>query len=138
MNEETTTYRRALRATVIAIGALAVVAVPVGWIVAGGAGVLAAEAGVAVAALSGITTQVAMLIGHRQAPHMLAAYIGGSWLLKMLIIVVALVALGSIEGFHRGLLAGFALAGVFATLAIDMWAMRAGRIPYVDSSSNES
>ncbi|MDN4481115.1 hypothetical protein [Demequina muriae] len=136
MNEETATYRRALRATAIAIVALAIIAVPVGLWVDGGSGVLAAEAGVAVAALSGITTQVAMLLGHRQAPHIMAAYIGGSWLLKMLLIVIALVALGSIEGFHRGLLAGFALAGVVATLAIDMWAMRAGRIPYVDPSSN--
>lgn len=137
MNEETTTYRRALRATIIAIAVLAVIAIPVGLLVAGGAGVLAAEAGVGVAALSGITTQVAMLFGHRQPPHIMAAYIAGSWLLKMLIIVVALVSLGSIDGFHRGLLAGFALAGILATLVIDMWAIRASRVPYVDSGSND-
>ncbi|MFN3865902.1 MAG: hypothetical protein ACK4MD_04215 [Demequina sp.] len=138
MNEETATYRRALRATIITIAVLAIVAVPVGLLVAGGAGVLAAEAGVAVAALSGITTQAAMLLGHRQAPHMLAMYVLGSWLLKMIIIVVALFALGTIEDFHRGLLAGFALAGVFMTLAIDVWAIRASRIPYVDPSSKDS
>ncbi len=137
MNEETVTYRRALRATVIVIAVLAVIAVPVGLWVAGGGGVLAAESGVAIAALSGLTTQAAMLVGHRQPPHMLAVYMLGSWLVKMLLIVAGLVVLGNIDGFHRGLLAGFALAGVFATLAIDMWAIRASRIPYVNPGSDD-
>lgn len=132
MNAETTTYRRALRATVIGIAVLAIVAVPVGLLVGGGAGLLAAEIGVAVAALSGVTTQVAMVVGHDREPHVMAAIVGGSWLLKMLIIIVALIVLSGIDGFHRGLFAGFAVAGVLGTLAVDFWVIRSARIPYVD------
>lgn len=136
MNEESLTYRRALRVTIIVIVALAVIAVPVGLLVAGGAGVLAAEVGVAVAALAGLTTQVAMVVAHQKPPHMLAAYVGGSWLAKMFVIVIALLVLDGVEGFHKGLFAGFMLTGVIATLVVDLWAMRSARIPYVDEGSN--
>ena len=132
MNEESTTYRRALRITVIGIAALALIAIPVGLLVAGGAGLAAAEIGVGVAALSGLTTQVAMVIGHDRESHVMAAIIGGSWLLKMLIIVLALLVLQGVEGFHRELFAAFAVVGVLGTLAIDFWVIRRARIPYVD------
>ncbi|WP_084077037.1 hypothetical protein [Demequina sp. NBRC 110057] len=135
MTEESRTYRRALRVTVIVIVALAVIAVPVGLLVAGGAGLLAAEVGVAVAALAGLTTQIAMLVAHQKPPHIMAAYIGGSWLGKMLIIIVALLVLQGIEGFHKELFAAFAVTGIIATLAIDFWVIRNARIPYVDSGS---
>lgn len=135
MNEESITYRRALRVTVIGIAALALIAVPVGLLVGGTAGLLAAEIGVAVAALSGVTTQVAMVIGHDREAHVMAAIIGGSWLLKMLIIVVALLLLQGVEDFHRGLFAGFAVVGVLGTLAVDFWVIRSARIPYVDPGS---
>lgn len=135
MTEESRTYRRALRVTIIVIVALAVIAVPVGLLVAGGAGLLAAEIGVAVAALAGLTTQVAMVMAHDKAPHVLAAYVGGSWLAKMFVIVIALLVLDGIDGFHKGLFAGFMLTGVLATLAVDMWAIRSSRVPYVDGGS---
>lgn len=132
MNEEAVTYRRALRVTIIGIAALAIVAVPVGLLVAGGAGLAAAEIGVAVAALAGVTTQVAMVVGHHREAHVMAAIIGGSWLLKMLIIVVALLLLQNVDGFHKGLFAAFAVVGILGTLAIDFWVIRSARIPYVD------
>ena len=135
MNEESATYRRALRITVIGVAALAIIAVPVGLIVAGGPGLLAAEVGVLVAALSGVTTQVAMVLSHDRPAHVMAATIGGSWLLKMLIIIVALLVLSGVDGFHRGLFAGFAVAGVLGTLAVDFWVIRSARIPYVDPGS---
>lgn len=132
MTAESITYRRALRITVIGIAALAVLAVPVGLLVAGGPGLVAALVGVGVAALSGVTTQVAMVIGHDREPHIMAAIVGGSWLAKMVIIVIALLVLDGIEGFHKALFAGFMLVGVIGTLAIDMWVMRAARVPYVE------
>ncbi len=135
MNEESLTYRRALRVTVIVIAALAVIAIPVGLFVAGGAGLVAAEIGVLVAALAGLTTQIAMVMAHQKAPHVLAAYVGGSWLAKMLVIVIALVILDGIDGFHKALFAGFMLTGVVATLVVDMWAIKSSRVPYVDEGS---
>src|SRR5690554_2202905 len=135
MTEEANVYRRALRLTAIALGVLAVIAVPAGLLIDGVPGLVAAEVGVAVAALAGITTQVAMMMGHSRAPHMMAAVLMGSWLLKMVIIVIALLVLQGIDDFHRGLFATFVLVGVFATLAIDLWAVRGARIPYADPGS---
>lgn len=135
MTEEANLYRRALRVTAIGLGVLAIIAIPVGLLIDGAAGLLAAEVGVAVAALSGITTQVAMAVGHRRAPHMMAAIVLGSWLLKMLIIVIVLLVLQGVDGFHKGLFAAFMLVGVFGTVAADLWAVRAARLPYVDPGS---
>ncbi|MFV0285871.1 MAG: hypothetical protein ACK5IM_05690 [Demequina sp.] len=135
MTEESRTYRRALRVTIIVIVAMAVIAVPVGLLVAGGAGVLAAEIGVAVAALAGLTTQIAMVVAHQKPPHLMAAYIGGSWLAKMLIIIVALLVLQGVEGFEKEIFAGFAVVGILATLAVDFSVIRKARIPYVDGGS---
>ena len=135
MTEEANLYRRALRVTAIGLAALAIIGLPVGWLVDGGAGLLAAEVGVGVAALAGITTQAAMMVGHRRTPHMMAAIVLGSWLLKMIIIVIVLLVLQGVDGFHRGLFAVFMLVGVFGTIAADLWAVRASRVPYVDPSS---
>lgn len=136
MTEESRTYRRAMRVTAIGIAALAVIAIPVGLIIAGGAGLLAAEVGVAIAALAGLTTQGAMVLAHAKPAHVMAGYVGGSWLLKMLIIIIALIVLQGIDGFHKGLFAGFMLVGVIGTLAIDFWVIRKARIPYVEGGSN--
>ncbi|WP_084105687.1 hypothetical protein [Demequina sp. NBRC 110056] len=138
MTAESTTYRKALRVTAILVIGLAVIAVPVGLLVGGTAGLVAAEIGVLVAALSGITTQVAMVIGHDREPHIMAAIMGGSWLLKMLIIIVALLVLQGVDGFHKGLFAGFAVAGVLGTLAVDFWVIRSARIPYVDPGARKN
>lgn len=135
MTEEANLYRRALRLTAIGLGALAIIAVPVGLLVDGTAGLLAAEVGVAIAALAGLTTQVAMLFGYNRLPHMMAAMLLGSWLVKMLIIVIAMVVLQGVEGFHKALFVAFMLVGVFGTLAADFWAVRATRLPYVDPGS---
>ena len=135
MTEEANIYRRALRVTAIGLAALAIIAIPVGLLFHGGAGLLAAEVGVAVAALAGITTQVAMMVAHRRTPHMMAAIVLGSWLLKMLIIVIVLLVLQGVDGFHKGLFAVFMLVGVFGTIAADLWAVRTARLPYVDPGS---
>ncbi|WP_084101824.1 hypothetical protein [Demequina sp. NBRC 110051] len=135
MNEESLTYRRALRVTAIVIAALAVIAAPVGLLVAGGAGLVAAEIGVLVAALAGLTTQIAMVIAHDKPAHVMAGYVGGSWLAKMLIIVIALIVLQGIDGFHKVLFAAFCVGGVLATLVVDFWVIRSARIPYVDGRS---
>lgn len=135
MTEEANLYRRALRVTAVGLGVLAIIAIPVGLVVDGAAGLLAAEVGVAIAALSGITTQVAMVVGHRRIPHMMAAIVLGSWLLKMIIIVIVLLVLQGVDGFHKALFAVFMLVGVFGTLAADLWAARVTRVPYVDPGS---
>jgi hypothetical protein len=121
---------------VIFLGVLAVVAVPVGLLIAGMPGLTAALVGVVVAAIAGVTTPVAMLVGHTRPVEILAAIVAGSWLLKMIVIVVALLVLSGIEGFHRELFAAFVVVGVLGTLAVDVWLLQRARVSYVEPGSN--
>jgi len=132
---EAMVYRTALRRTAMGLGVLAVLAVAIGAAVAGGRGVVASIVGVAVAALAGLTTQAAMAWGHRRSTDQMTMAIAGSWLLKMIIIVVALLVLQGVINFHKELFAAFAVTGVLLTLAVDFWVLRSSRVPYVDPSS---
>lgn len=132
---ESSVYRTAMRRTVFGLAVLAVLAVIVGMIIAGGSGVTAALVGTGVAALAGVMTQVAMLWGHSRSTDQMAMAVAGSWLLKMAVIVVALLVLKQVEGFHKELFAAFAVAGVLLTLAVDFWVLRSSRVPYVETGS---
>lgn len=128
---EARVYRTALRRTGIGLGVLAVLAVAVGALVAGGRGVVAALVGVGVAALAGLTTQAAMSWGHKRSVDHMTMAVAGSWLLKMFFIVVALFLLQRIDGFHKELFAAFAVVGVVLTLAVDFWVLTKSRVPNV-------
>lgn len=133
---ESRVYRTALYRTGFGLGVIAVLGVVIGAVVAGGRGVVAALVGVGVAALAGLTTQAAMSWGHRRSTDQMAIAIAGSWLLKMVLIVVALLVLKKVDGFHKELFAAFAVAGVLLTLVVDFWVLRASRVPYVKAGSN--
>ena len=132
MTAEADIYRRALVLTALALGALAVLAAAVGWLVAGSAAAVAALVGIGVAAIGAIPTQAAMLVGHRRSPQTLAAITLFSWLAKMGVILVALLVLQGVESFHRAAFVIAVAAGLFTSLAIDLWALRKARVPYVD------
>lgn len=132
MTTEADLYRTAIRLTSLILAAVAAVGAVVGWLVAGGAGVVAALVGAAVAALGAIPTQYAMLVGHRRAPHTLAAIVLFSWLGKMGLILVALIVLQGVESFNRPMFAGTVMVGLVASLVVDMVTLRKARIPYVD------
>ena len=132
MSAEADLYRTAIRLSALTLGGIAVVGAAVGWLVAGADGAIAAVVGAAVAALGAIPTQYAMLVGHRRPPHELAAIAAFSWLGKMALILVALMVLQRIDSFHRPMFAATVLAGLVATLAIDLVTMRRARVPYVE------
>lgn len=133
--EEGAAYRWAIRATVVVLGAIAVVGATVGAVVAEAAGVWGALAGVAVAAVSGLVTQAAMVMGYRKEPHVFATYVGGSWLAKMVLIVVGLLALAQVDALDRRTFGIVAVVAVIATLGIDMYAVRRARISYTGSGT---
>ena len=132
MTAEEQLYRRAIRITVIVLLAIAVLGAGVAWLVAGANGAVAALVGAGVAALGAIPTQVAMLVGHRKPPHVMAGIVAFSWLGKMLVIIVALLLLQGIESFHREAFAATAVAGILASLVVDVAVLRRARVPYVD------
>lgn len=128
-------YRWAMRATGIVLGVIAIVGAVVGGFIAGATGVWGALAGVAVAAISGLVTQGAMVLGYRKEPHIFATYVGGSWLAKMVIIVVGLLALAQVDALDRRTFGIVAVIAVVATLAVDLQAVKRARISYTGSSS---
>ncbi len=132
---EARTYRWALRATGIVLAATAVVSVAIATALRGTEGLWAALGGVAVAALSGMVTQGAMLVGYRREPGIFASIVAGAWLAKMFVIVIGVLLLGRVEAIDRGTFGIVILVGVGATLAIDVFAVKRARIPYTGSSS---
>ena len=132
---ESHAYRWALTTTGIVLAVIAAVSVAVAASLRGTDGVWSALAGVAVAAVSGMVTQGAMIAGHRRDPMVFAGIVAGAWLAKMVVIVIGVILLGRMEGIDRGTFGTVTLVGVGATLAIDMFAVRRARISYTGSSS---
>jgi len=132
---ESRAYRWALGVTGVVLAVIAVVSVAIAAPMRGTDGVWAALAGVAVAAVSGMVTQGAMLIAHRREPTVFASIVGGAWLAKMFVIVIGVILLGRMDGIDRGTFGTVTLVGVSATLAIDLFAVRRARISYTGASS---
>jgi hypothetical protein len=127
-------YRWALRVSAASLAALAIVGGTAAGFLRGSAGVWGALAAVGIAALSGLVTQVAMIVGHRRAPVTFVGIVAGSWLAKMIIIAVSVVVLKGVDSVDRGTFGTVLLLGVGATLAIDMFAVKQARISYTGSS----
>ena len=130
LGPEGSAYRWALRVSALSLGVLAVAGAVVAGAMRGSSGVWGALAGVGLAALAALVTQGAMVIGYRRAPHVFASIVGGSWLAKMVVILVGMLALSRVDGVDRPSFGIAALVGIAVTLGIDVLAVRRARIPY--------
>ncbi len=135
VSAESAVYRRALRIGALALAVGAVLAGLIGYLVQDLPGMWAGLAGIAVAALAGLLTPLAMQLAHRQPPHMMAAIILGSWLGKMIVIVIAVVLLAQIEDFPRTVFGIAVIGGILVTLGIDAVVLIRGRVPYTTSGT---
>ncbi len=124
-------YRWALRASALSLAVIAITGTVVAGMLRGGPGVWGAVAGVGLAAVGALVTQVAMVVGYRRSPNMFASIVGGSWLAKMFIIVIGLLVLTGVSGLDRPSFGVVAMLGVVVTLAIDVFAVIKARVPYV-------
>lgn len=134
---ESAVYRRAFRLGGIVLAGGAVLAALIGFLVADVMGLWAGVAGIAVAALAGLMTPAAMQLAHRQPPHVMAAIILGTWLAKMVVIVIAVLLLGQIDGFPRPVFGVAVIGGILVTLGIDAVVLTRGRVPYTTSGSKD-
>ncbi len=82
-----------------------------------------------------MVTQVAMIVAHRADPVAFASIVAGSWLAKMLVIVIGWWCSAQVDGIDRLTFGTVVLVGVAATLAIDLIAVRRARISYTGTSS---
>lgn len=130
---ERAVLRTALRDGGLLVAALAVVGSVVGYLVSGPAGVWGALLGAALAAFfSGVTVwSMARTIG--KPPATMGAVVMGSWLAKMIVLVVVLVLLRGQDFYDRVVLFVVLLIGAVGSALLDYRAVRAGRLPYTDA-----
>ncbi|WP_370514003.1 hypothetical protein [Cellulomonas sp. JZ18] len=125
-------FRRALRDTVVLLAVLAVLGVGVGALVAGVPGVWGALIGVGLALVFSATTVVAMLRTLDSSPNTMAAVVMGTWLAKVLVVIVVLALVRDLEFYSRGVLAAVLALGVVGSAVLDFRAVNGGRVPYVE------
>nr|WP_286186248.1 hypothetical protein [Sphaerisporangium cinnabarinum] len=128
-------FRTALRDVLVLLGALTVLGVAVGALVAGLPGVWGALLGVGVALVFSATTVWTMLRTVDASPTTTAAVVMASWLGKMVVLVAVLVVLRGMDFYDRWVFAGVLLVGVMGSAALDYRAVSRGRIPYVDPAA---
>lgn len=126
-------FRTSLRGIALLLTALTVVGVGVGAIVDGWAGVWGALIGVGLAAVFSGTTVVAMLRTVHAPPQTMALVVMGSWLAKVLVVIVVLAVIKDLDFYNKAVLAVVLLAGVLGSAYIDYRAVSRGRVPYVET-----
>ncbi|WP_265521894.1 hypothetical protein [Oerskovia flava] len=133
----TAVFRKALRDMFVLLGALTVVGVAVGALVAGTSGVWGALLGVAIALFFSATTVLSMLKTSQSSPTTTAAVVMGGWLVKMVVLVVVLAVLRGMDFYDRYVFAAVLLVGVIGSAYLDYRAVQGGRIPYVDPEARD-
>lgn len=128
-------FRTALRDTLLLLGALTVLGVGVGWLVAGLPGVWGALIGVGLALVFSGTTVVSMLATSHASPQKMAAVVMGAWLGKVIVVIVVLALIRDLDFYSKGVLAAVLAAGVLGSAYLDYRAVSRGRVPYVEPSS---
>jgi hypothetical protein len=126
--------RRTLFVAAVGAVVLVAVAVPVGWAIAGVSGVWGAILGVTVPVVFlGITAAVA-LVTARLSPSTLGAAVLGSWLLKIVVLIVVLVAIDGRDFYARGVFFVVFLLGTAGFLLVEAFVVVRTKVPYVEPS----
>ncbi|ALG13313.1 hypothetical protein [Kibdelosporangium phytohabitans] len=119
------------------LGTIAV-AVVVAGVLVGANGVYGALAGGAVACLSSVATLVLMRQTAGISTNMLLIAVLGGFAVKMIILLVALTALGGIEALHRNSLAFTLLATILVTATAEVFAFQRTKVPTIIPASKDT
>ncbi|WP_051681882.1 hypothetical protein [Cellulomonas sp. HZM] len=126
-------FRRALRDMLWLLGILLVLGVGIGWAVSGSKGVWGALLGVALALVFSGTTVISVLRSVNTSPTHTAMLVMGAWLVKIVVVFIALAVLARLDFYDHAVLAAVLLAGVLGSAVLDLRAVQRARIPYVDA-----
>lgn len=122
--------RRVLRTGLLAVVVALPVALGVGWLVDGTSGLVGALLGVLLPVTFFAMTVATAVVTGRQSPGAMGATVLVSWVVKLVLLVVALALLDQADGWSRPVFAGaFALA-VPAWLGMEAWLVVRTRQPY--------
>ncbi|PFG20295.1 hypothetical protein [Serinibacter salmoneus] len=128
-----TTLRGALRRmlTLIALttAVTTLLAVILGLLVDGTAGLWGALLGGAIGVFFCLTTVVTMLVSEGRSPQFLAIAVLGGWLAKMAVIIALLAVLANFTFYNRYVFVATMMVIVLASLVIEMQVVRGARIP---------
>ena len=131
MHEDALVYRTAARWSAVALVIIAVVGVVLGALIEGRRGVVSALAAVLVAVVFSLTTQIAAWQGARRGPMAFVTWVAGTWLLKFILVLAAVIAAQHQDWIVKPLFGAVLLGGTVAALIIDIMAVVKARIPYV-------
>ena len=124
-------FRTALRDLLVFDAALAVGAVATGWFVAGASGLWGAVLGAGLILVFSGTTVVSMLKTATSSATTTAAVVMGGWLVKMLVLIVALAVLREFDFYDKRVLGAVLAVGVVGAALVDYRAVARGRVPNV-------
>ena len=130
-------FRRALRDVLVLLAVLLVLGIVVGGLVAGLPGVWGALIGWGLAAAFSTTTIVAMLRTVRSSPAAMAGVVMGTWLAKVLLLVVVLAVLRPLDFYSAPVLGGVLAVAVVGSALLDYRAVTSGRVPYVEPGRSD-
>jgi len=130
-------FHRALRDVATLLAALLVLGLVVGGLVAGLPGVWGALLGWALAVVFSVTTIVAMIRTARSTPTAMAGLVMGTWLAKLLVVIVALAVLRPLDFYSKPILAGMLAVAVIGSAVLDYRAVTTGRVPYVEPGERD-
>ena len=123
-------FRSALRAMLVLLGGLAVVGIVVGLLVAGEKGLWGALVGVVLTGFFCATTIWSMLRTVGATPATMAAFVMGSWLVKLVVLIVVLSVLRGRDFYDPYVLFGVVAVGAIGSALLDYRAVSRGRITY--------
>ncbi len=129
-------FRTALRSMLRLLVLLLVVGGAAGWFTSGLPGVWGALIGVGITLVFSGTTVVAMLRTAEATATTTAAVVMGSWLAKMIVVIVVLAVIRDQTFYDRAVLAAVLAVGVVGSALLDYRAVLRGRVPYVESQTD--
>jgi len=131
-------FRTIVKQLALVTAALAILGGLVGYLVAGGAGLWGALMGAGIVAFFMLTSAAVMLATAEKSTNAASGAFIGSWLIKVILVFVALVALRGADFYApKVFFVVFALA-IITSIAIELRAVWHARVPYVDPSAGRS
>jgi hypothetical protein len=130
-------FRTALRDVLVLTAAVTVLGTVLGGVLVGTSGTLAGLVGGAVVLLVAGTTPLTMLRTAAASLTTAMAAVVGAWLVKTVIVLVAVVALRGSDAVDRRVFAWVVVTGLVCSVVTDARAVQAGRVPYVDPAAGQ-
>ncbi len=130
--------RKALRQSLFVLVPLVVVAAVVGWFVVGPPGLWGALIGGAIAGSFLLITLVSVLLTAKAAPTVTGAAIMGSWLLKVIVIIVVLALMKDLTFYSKPVFGVVAMLAIVVVLAAETRVVLRAKMLYVDPDPSSS